>query len=234
VQLAARQGIQLVFGAPNEAIFEGYLKRLSWAQPAFIRTYIRPLAVGRAGLIGQLGRSAFRALPASGLRAVEIETQRPDSDALDAFLGEQKAARGRWRVHRTRAWYDFRYQPAGKFDYRWCALRRDGRLVGFSVWGLSLDKGRGLRANLADVVGEDEAACRLAVAAAIRSARGAGADYLVAALTLPVRAEMLLRNGFVPYRRAPLIARTLDADKFSANPFRPDAWDLFGADFDFF
>lgn len=234
-QLAAERGLKLAFGIPNDAIFETYLKRLSWAQPTEIVTLVRPLSFN--GLIpgGGLANSVLRLFPQSHIGSIEVRTTRPDDHELKEFLDKARKKTRAWRVHRTTSWYDFRFQSAGMYDYRWCTIWRDGCLAAFSLWAAPLNQKDGpKRANLAELVGLDEVSSRLAVAAAIQAARTHGANFMVAALTGNTRLPAVRSNGFLPYRRKPIIARTFDADSFDANPFTKDGWDLFGADFDFF
>ena len=239
-EFAGDQGIQVLFGAPNEAIFNGYLKKLSWATPGFIRSYVRPLSLkgaapggGLAGPILGIGASGS----ASGFR---VARERPADQALEACVAASEGALtnhtggGVWRLHRTPQWYDFRYQEAGRFDYRWIALYRGDELAAFAVWGLERGEGGRLRrANLNDVVGVDEPAQKTAIRVAMHDASDAGANFLHAVATFPGRAPTFRRLGFIPLKKTPLIARTLDAASHSGNPFLEDGWDLLGGDFDF-
>lgn len=239
-EFAADRGVQVLFGAPNAAIFNGYLKKLSWATPGHIRSFVRPLSLNGAAPGGALA-SPVLALGAGGdPHGFTVARERPDDGALTACLAASEgkllnsAGGGVWRVHRTPAWYDFRYQEAGRFDYRWVALSRGGELAAFAVWGLELAQGGRLRrANLNDVIGVDEAAQRAAVQVAVHDARQAGAHFLHAVATYPARAPLFRRLGFVPFKKTPLIARTLDAASHAGNPFLADGWDLIGGDFDF-
>lgn len=231
---AAERGAKLLFGAPNAAIFAGYTKRLAWASPGFIRTYVRPLSLRGAAPLGRLAAPAFALWPRGGAGPFEIREERPDEAALAACLAADPPQRGRWRVHRTPGWYDFRYREAGKFAYRWISAWRGGRLAAFAILGLSQDRGTRLRrANVADVVGADRAARTAVIGAAVLSAKVLGANFLAVTLTSTARAAEFRRNGFFGYSRSPLIAKTLGADAFAANPFVADGWDLIGADFDF-
>lgn len=233
-EMAAARGLKLLFGAPNEAIYETYLKRLAWASPGFIRTYIRPLSLRGVTPIASAARPVFGLWPRGSTGDYEVRNGRPEADALEACLAASKPKRGAWRVHRTSAWYDFRYQAAGKFDYRWIGLWKGDALKAFSIWGLASDTSTRLRrGNLAEVIGVDRAARRAAIAAAVAAARLSPANFLAVTMTSRERAKEFSAAGFVPYSKSPLIARTLGTDCFDANPFLENGWDLFGADFDF-
>lgn len=234
MKMAAERGLKLLFGAPNTAIYQTYLKRLAWASPAFLRTYVRPLSLTGAAPFGGLAAPAFALWPRGAGGGTTIAHERPSAEALVACLAADKPKRGKWRVHRTPAWYEFRYRAAGKFDYRWVTVLRDGAPVAFAIWGLALDGGTRLRrANLAEVIGADRAARQAATAAAVSGAARAGANFLAVTMTCEMRAREFRANGFLPYSKSPLIAKTLGPDAFDANPFMTDGWDLFGADFDF-
>ena len=239
-EFAAERGISVLFGAPNEAIFNGYLKKLSWASPGFIRSYVRPLSFQGAAPLGAAA-GPILALGTSGSPAgFEVRRERPSDDELTACLAASEgglrngAGGGVWRIRRTPAWYEFRYQPAGRFDYRWIALYRGGDLAGFAIWALELKQGGRLRrANLNEVVGLDSRAQQAAIRVALHDAAQAGANFLHAVATFPGRAPLFRKLGFVPFKKTPLIARTLDAASHSGNPFLADGWDLLGGDFDF-
>ncbi len=231
---AASRGAKLLFGAPNAAIYAGYTKRLAWASPGFIRTYIRPLSLRGATPLAQLAAPGFALWPRSRAGGFEMRQERPSIAELTHCLDNDPPKRGRWRLHRTSAWYDYRYRDAGKFVYHWIAAWRGGEVAAFAIIGVSRDGGTRLRrANIADVVGSDPAARKAVIGAAVRSAESLGANFLAVTLTSAVRAVEFQRNGFVGYRRSPLIAKTLGPDAFAANPFLADGWDLIGADFDF-
>lgn len=239
-EFAGERGVQVLFGAPNAAIFNGYLKRLSWATPGHIRSFVRPLSLKGAAPGGVLASPVLGLGASDAPAGFTLARQRPEETALTACLAASEgqlrnsAGGGVWRVHRTPAWYDFRYQNAGRFDYRWVALSRGGQLAAFAVWGLELAQGGRLRrANLNDVIGVDQAAQRAAVQVAVHDARQAGAHFLHAVATHPARAPLFRRLGFLPFKKTPLIARTLNAASHSGNPFLADGWDLIGGDFDF-
>jgi len=233
-ETAAKQGLQVLFGAPNASIFSGYIKRLSWAVPGKITTYVRLLSLSGVVPFGAALTPAVRLLPLAGEAGVETREEAPAGEALAAFLVAIPAERGIWRIHRTAQWYAFRYQPAGKFDYRWVSIYRDGALAGLAIWGMPLvSDGRLVRANLVELAGLDAAARRLAAAGAVKAARAAGAHLIAATTTAKLLAAPLRSNGFLRYRSGPLIARTLGPESFDANPFDAGSWGLFGADFDF-
>lgn len=239
-EFAAERGMQVLFGAPNAAIFNGYLKKLSWSAPGHIRSFVRPLSLAGAAPGGALAGPILALGAGDSPAGFDLTRTRPDDGALQALLtaceGQlaNSAGGGVWRIHRTPAWYAFRYQDAGRFDYRWVALHRNGALAAFAVWGLELAQGGRLRrANLNDVVGIDPAAQRAAVQVAVHDARQAGAHFLHAVATHPARAPLFRRLGFMPFKKTPLIARTLNAASHGGNPFLADGWDLIGGDFDF-
>jgi len=239
-KFAADRGIQILFGAPNAAIFNGYLKKLAWAAPGFIRSFTRPLSLKGVVPAGGITDPVFALGSKKDARGFNIVRSRPDDAALEDCLsrsegkGRNSAGGGQLRVHRTPAWYDFRYQDAGRFDYSWIALWQGNRLAGFTIWALSLEPGQRLRrANLVEIIGEDDGVIHAAIKIAIADAQMAGANFLHAVMTAPHRAPMFRKLGFLPLKKTPLIARTLDAASHGGNPFLEDGWDLFGGDFDF-
>ncbi|MEL7445884.1 MAG: GNAT family N-acetyltransferase [Pseudomonadota bacterium] len=239
-RFAGERGIQILFGAPNEAIFKGYLKKLSWSSPGFIRSFVRPLSAKGVAPLGGLGDPVLGIGMKNALAGHTVSHERPSDDALSICLEASEGARknsvggGVLRVRRTPEWYQFRYQDAGRFDYRWVTLDKGGELVGFAVWAIEIDQaGRMKRANLNDVIAPDDAAERALIALVANKAKQAGANFLHAVATSPARAPTFRKLGFIPLKKTPLIARTLDAASHSGNPFLEDGWDLIGGDFDF-
>lgn len=232
--MAAERGVKLLFGAPNEAIYESYLKRLAWASPTMIRTYLRPLALPGAVPLRGLASAAWRLWTGGSGAGLELTHEQPETEALAACLAGDRPKRGRWRLNRTPEWYGFRYRDAGRFDYRWACAWRDGALKAFAVWGIELGENKRMRrANIADVIGADAASRRAVLAAAAIAAGAAGANFIAAALTSRERGKEFVKAGFVPFRKSPLIAKVLGPDSFDANPFSADGWDLIGGDFDY-
>jgi GNAT superfamily N-acetyltransferase len=231
-ELCAKHGLKLLIGMPNRQAVGGYQRHLAWATPTSISAYVRPLSLRGFMPGGGIFSPALRLLPTTRTRGREVGRERPSDVQLEACLSASAAPKNIWRIQRSPRWYSYRYQAAGKVEYRWCAVYKDGALDGFAVWGLPVDRSVGMtRANLVDLVGSDEG-MEVAAGAAVRDARDAGADLLAALVTSKVRAKPLVRNSFVRYRATPLIARGLDAASFSANPYDARAWDLFGGDFD--
>lgn len=231
---AARRDVQILFGAPNGLIFPGYVKRLNWAAPARISTYVRPLSLSGLVPLGAALTPALRLLPLSAGRGAQLSIEPPAPDELERFLAGLSPERGVWRVHRTPEWYAFRYQPAGMVDYSWVSVRRNGELAGLAIWGLQRERpGKLVRGNLVELLGRDVAARRSALAGAVRACSAAGAHLIAATTTSRSLAKLFRRSGFLRYRSGPLIVRTLGWESFDANPFVADSWDLMGADFDF-
>lgn len=229
----ADQGMSILYGAPNKESAPGFERRLSWAAPTTIRTLVRPLSATGAMPLASVANAVLRAWPSGRRSRARIVHDRPSDADLAACLAANTPPRGTWRVHRTPRWYDFRYQPAGRFDYRWCCIHDGQSLAAFAIWALSLEAGGRLRrANLVDVIGPTAELRNAAVSAACTAA-AAHANFISVVSTSAARQRELRAAGFVPVAKSPLIARTLDAESFDANPFQADGWDLIGGDFDF-
>ncbi len=96
---AAQQGLQVLFGAPNTLIFPGYIKRLSWAVPCKITTYIRPLSLSGAIPLGTALTPAARLLPLAseaGVQKREKQVMRLGSigDAVEIVNAHRGTERG--------------------------------------------------------------------------------------------------------------------------------------------
>ncbi len=231
---ALNRGIKVLFGVPNEAIYDTYIKRLAWASPTKIRTCVRPLSVKKKYPALGFMDHIFANLPYANISAFNVSDVVPSEDFVANCLSRQAKKRGVWQVDKSTRWYDFRYQSNEKFDYSWVYSSSSSQGSAFVIWGIDKTPNRGLlRANLLDVVGETDAACRAAVCGAIKRATNAGASYMTAITTSKSRVKWLLRSSFFSAKSSPLIVKTLDPSPFNANPFKEDSWDLFGGDFDF-
>jgi hypothetical protein len=126
---------------------------------------------------------------------------------------------------------DYRYRSVPDVEYYAVRLpedrgRRGAALCGFRKSGL------GLKATLVEMIASDEDNSKAVISAAVSWARHKGARYLVAKSTNNDPNEQLFWRGFIPFRRTALISRTLSWRCYSANPFSPKAWALFGGAFD--
>ena len=236
----AERGVSIVFGAPNGNSHHAFLKHLGFAVPGEISSFVRPLSLAGVTPLAPVAAPILSLGAQAQPGGYKIARERPSNDDLAelfaAHSGGRRNGRGgpAFRVQRDAAWYDFRYQDAGRFAYRWVALHSGDSLVGVAVWGLELEpSGRFVRANLNDVVAQDEKAEAALVQAVMHDARQAGAHLLHVVTTFPGRSALFRKLGFIRVRKTPLIARTLDAESHAGNPFLEDGWDLVGGDFDF-
>jgi hypothetical protein len=228
------RGMKVLYGVPNEAVFETYIKRLSWATPTQVRTCVRMLSLrGKHRLLG-LADPLLGLLPSGRSSGFQLSDERPSDTFLLACLAGHPRRRGTWRVERSQRWYDFRYQENERFTYRWATISSETRGNAFAIWGIERTGGGHLRrANLLDIIGTTPDAQRAAVAASCLAAKHAGAGYIAATTTSQAMVRWLRKTSFISIKRSPLIVKTLDPSAFNANPFMENAWDLFGGDFDF-
>ncbi len=230
---ARDRGMKVLIGVPNEAVLDTYIKRLAWATPTQVRTSVRPLSArGKHRLLG-IADPIFASLPIGRTSGFMTGIGRPTNNFLEQTLSAAPRKKGVWKVERSIAWYDFRYQENERFDYRWVWAKSDSAGTSFALWGVERDHNSLRRANLLDIVGSTDHARSAVVAAACRQAKLAGAAFISATCTLSATSKWLQRRSFIPIKRSPLIVKTLDPSPFAANPYQDDSWDLFGGDFDF-
>lgn len=231
---ALKRGIKVLYGVPNEAIYETYIKRLAWAAPAKVRTFVRMLSLRKKHRLLSIADPLFSALPSGKTSPFAISMETPGDDFVDLCLAGEPRTRGVWRIAKSKRWYDFRYQENERFDYAWITLAGEGAGNSFAILGIDKSSQNGFRrANVLDVVGSTPDARIAAVSAACKYARESGADYIAMTTTSRKKVSWMRRNSFFPVKSSPLIVKTLDPSAFSANPYGEDSWDLFGGDFDF-
>jgi GNAT superfamily N-acetyltransferase len=232
-RLCAESGVKVMFGAPNKAAYSGNVGRLNWSHTGNLRLYARPLSlrgvVPGSAIIGL----AMHVFPLKVSKGHEVRVEKPSAAEIDACVTAMRFPERTWRVARSSSWYSYRYQQAGRFDYRWISVYRQGVLRCFSIVGIPIKSdGRIKVATLAEVVGCGTDDRRVAVGSAIRFAQDKGVHALITQSSSRILADALRSNGFIPVRRTPLITRALGPECFEANPFVSDAWELFGGDFD--
>lgn len=230
-ELCNERTIGVMFGAPNRAAYSGNVGALNWCHVRNIFDLARPLATlprRRPRWAEHEGRWTHDNGAAASLAAA---AHKNFPSELAALWEEVAPIRRSWQVRQTRAWMDYRYRSVPDAEYYTLALPGDGGHRAAAICGLR-KVGSRTKATLAEVIAGDENSRHEIVAAVASWAKFRGAQVLFAKSTLTNPGDRLYRQGFVPFRRTPLISRTLTAKCFAANAFSSSAWVLFGGAFD--
>jgi GNAT superfamily N-acetyltransferase len=235
-QECARRSIAVMYGAPNRAALPGNVGGLNWCHVTEIVDYVRPI-VGRRPSQGFLADLAAQDQTMEGLT---VSVSDGMLDRIAAFCSDRAKAgdtRKVWRTASSPQWFRYRYGSTPDVRYVTLTLQRGGDdIQGTAVCGIRL-KGDARSESVAkltigEVVGRDARADRELIAGTVRLAAMCGAPYVLAKSAGADLGFALLKAGFIPYRRTPLISRTLDASCHRANPLAKKGWALFGGAFD--
>lgn len=231
--LAARRGLPLLYGFPNDQSYPASVERLGWEHLGNVQTFSRPVrsdAIERVPpMLRPLVSVALRLWPRAATDQFAIRTGMPDDEDIVALLTHRSGDRIGCQTARSGAWYRWRFAPEAAGHYEWISAARDGRTEAFAVWGRSAD---GREARLAEVVGASEPAVAAVVASVIDRAAASGSVTVNAISSREELRNALLVNGFrrsgvLPFKVLATTSRPFAADFHSfAN------WRLFGADFD--
>jgi GNAT superfamily N-acetyltransferase len=230
-ELCSESNLAVMFGAPNRAAYAGNIGALNWCHVGNIVESLRPLAPMSYRSTRWVEQEGRWICDSDDSRLSECIAQRNCPLDLGALCEEFAPLKRSWQVSRTAQWLGYRYRSVPDAEYYAIRLpegrgRRGAALCGFRKSGL------GVKATLVEVIASDEDTRKAVVSAAASWARHKGARFLIAKSTNNDPNERLLRRGFVPFRRTALISRTLSWRCYSASPFSPTAWALYGGAFD--
>jgi GNAT superfamily N-acetyltransferase len=228
--LCQQLNMGVMFGAPNRAAYSGNVGQLNWCHVTNITNWVRPLfpKFGQPRWTEDDDLLYYRTAANSNL--VAVATKKYSDELVNLFSAKPVIPR-RWQVRYTRTWMRYRYSSTPEAEYFFLTLRRGEATRAAAICGLRKN-GPQVRATLAEIISSDKyyRAALLNIVASFANLKGA--RFLVAKTVTSDRQERLHANGFVPYRRTPLISRTLGWRCYSANAFSASGWELTGGAFD--
>jgi GNAT superfamily N-acetyltransferase len=233
MEVAAANGVEVLYGFPNEASYPASVRRLNWNHIGNCVSWTRPLRADSLLRIPRVMRPAvslaLRAWPRADTNSFDVRVGKPRRETIAALL-EYRGGNGRTcQTERSPEWYDWRFAPLMGSKHTWLTLESHGRPVAFAVWGREPG---GKTALLSDVVGENESAIAAAIAFVLDHARAAGCSALS---TLTNRQDLLLAlraNGFRFTGEMPFKVRSLTSRPFRTSIDKFENWRLLGADCD--
>jgi len=230
-ELCSQKNMSVMFGAPNRAAYAGNVGALNWCHVSNIVDLVRPL-IGRLGRranwVEQQGRWVCAKRIAGKL--VSDAARNGPSELAGLWSGAALHSR-RWQAARTGSWMSYRYDSVPEAEYFTLTLREGETPRAAAICGLR-KAGSHWRATLADLVAADKSARAAMLKTVASFAHFKGARFLFAKTTAADLDGGLHWNGFIPFRRTPLISRTLGWRCFSANAYSPKGWALSGGAFD--
>lgn len=233
-EMAAEQGIRVLYGFPNANSYSGFVRKLNWDHTGDVPFFVRPLrpSVHPRIPLG-LGRAVDLAsflLPRRREAGYDVQRVEPaPEERARLWNGEWLDCRDSCSIHRGVAWESWRFAAGSMLRYRWLSVRRDGELAGYLTWGSDL---RGPNALLSEACAPDPSVLATLVGAAISDARASGHSFLTTATTIRQLIVALRRNGFLRRTAIPFIVRSLSHKLLRANVHAHESWQLIGADLD--
>ena len=229
---AERRGIEVLYGFPNcRALRASH--GLGWNEIGRVCTFTRPLrsdAFSRLPLpFHPVMSLALRVWPKGSTRHFDVQSARPDAEAVQALLPRRSPSGTRaCETERSPEWYNWRFARKMEGRYEWVSVHTAGQVVGFAVWGRSPD---GRTARLAEVIGASEGAISAAIAGVIDHAAQAECSAVDAMTNRTDVLRALAHNGF--RKSGDLVFRVKNLARRSLPPFESFAqWRLLGSDFD--
>jgi hypothetical protein len=230
-ELSNKGKLAVMFGAPNRAAYAGNVGALNWCHVGNILEYLRPLAPMSYHNVRWIEQGDRWICDSADSRLSGCTVQRDCPIDLGLQCEELSPLKRSWQVSRTAQWMNYRYRSVPDAEYYAVRLPEDRGRRGAALCGFRKSR-LGMKATLVETITSDEDNRKAVISAAISWARHKGARYMVAKSTNNHPNEQLFWRGFIPFRRTALISRTLSWRCYSANPFSPKAWSLFGGAFD--
>jgi len=244
MELAAKSGVEVLYGFPNKNSFPGFIRRLNWDHTGDIPRWVRPLHsaalndLESARLLTSLpgvkrmAALGFHLLPRgkSSPRGIEIRKGRPSEKDLDSLVMGLRASKGLCRIERSPDWLKWRFDPKSEHAYEWVTAYRRESAQACVIWGVTMECG----GVLSDLLGSDPEALEAATSAAVRRAKEKKVAYLTA-LTNETQAIKALKScGFIRRKGMPLIVRSLTTRNLGGNIHDHASWRISSADVDTF
>lgn len=232
---AAREGIEALYGFPNENSFPGFVRRLDWDHTGNTSIWVRPIHPSShhriSRWIGPVVDFGSTLMPVGSTRGFQVQSGCPGKADLESLIEIWRECGGRCRVEKTVERLIWRFSVHSGMRYRWISVYRGSKLAAIGVWGVDRRTGN---AQLAEVLAVDARGADAVVSATVTEAKQSRCPFLIAASTRNDLKSSLRRSGFIRSGSIPLIVRKLTARSLPANVHSHDLWNIFGADLDTF
>jgi GNAT superfamily N-acetyltransferase len=231
MELAAEQGIELLYGFPNSNAYPGWINRLGWTHSGNVGMWVRPLKPSKhkriPPVLGTMADSLSNLIPKGSSQGYEIANEAPSDCELDRFLDEWGETSRVCQVDRTRSRLRWRFSPEAGLNHQWISVNGcGGKPHAFATWGLDPQTGN---AVLSEVMGLSLPARIGAVSAAVANAGRAGHPIMLSITNDEDLIPAMRRCGFFRFKDAPFITRQLSQRTFGVNARK---WRIQASDLD--
>jgi len=232
-EIAAAQGVKVLYGFPNPSSYRGFIRRLNWDHTGDIPYLVRPIYPGLSRriprLLAPVANVAARFFPRGAVKGYQISFQIPADEELERLFAMSRKYKGVCKVARSARWEKWRFAQASGQNYQWAVARKGDSIQAACVIGKSLVNEA---MTLSELLGENPTALQAVLSVAIEKAFAARAPFVTALTSIPEYLVALRRVGFVRARSVPLIVRGLTGELLDANIHAHASWRIFGADVD--
>ncbi len=235
METASANGVEILYGFPNDASYHGFVNRLGWKHADDIPRWVRLLNPDSVAAmprpIQHLASIGLRILWTgnSAPKGIDVRTNRPSVDELLALAGSD-VPDSRCRVERSRDWYSWRFDSASQRKYLWFSAYREGRLRAWAAFGIN-EWGE---VPLLDMAGIEAEALEAVVSSATRHAKALGLGVLESFTNDQVAERALRSCGYFRRGSLPLIVRSLPSRDPRSKISLPTSWYISSEDADTF
>jgi GNAT superfamily N-acetyltransferase len=226
-EIAAAQGIELVYGFPNDQSYPGFIRRLNFDHVGDIPAW--SYSARGKGLFGRRPSS-----PKSS--GYTLATTSPDAEAFGDLVRTALPEGAPCTVAKSAEWLTWRYGPASGEEYTWLTAYTDSELRAAILLGERDARwGTDFRGDVRvhEAAGDTDALRALLAQAATDVVERDGKRLSMLARD-PSIESALDATGFTPFGTQQLIVRKLTASKLDGNVHHFPYWRVVGGDMDSF
>jgi GNAT superfamily N-acetyltransferase len=240
-EIAAAQGVEVLYSFPNPLSYPGFIKRLGWTHTGDVTHWIRFIKPSghpkMPGLAEHLVDLAAKLIPRGRRYGFKISTTKPSDEDLEQLLKKHCIQNDLHQVERTPEWFAWRYAPASENNYQWVSTYHQGILKAVGVWGYQNSSWGQIadnRAHLVELLGESPKALEAVLSVIITQATQKGVILLETVSNIDRVSRVLRRTGFYNHRQAPLLIKGLGKATSDTNILSHASWRIIGGDVDTF
>jgi N-acetylglutamate synthase-like GNAT family acetyltransferase len=235
LELAAKKGVEALYGFPNTSSYPGFIRRLNWDHtgdiPIWKRIFSSAALTSFPRVVKPVAALGLHLLPWGNIsRNMDIRPGIPCEDDLNSLLVDWRASEDLCRVDRSIEWYRWRFHPNSQHSYEWVTVYHNREVQALAIWGVREPWG----GVLMDLLGSNSEALEAATSSAIRRAKKSGVSGLTAVTNCQQAIQVLKSCGFIRAGSFPLIMRSMTPRTLGGNIHNHASWQIFSADLDIF
>ncbi len=234
-ELASSRGIEVIYGFPVPAAFQGYVKRLNAEHVGYVPIWTRLLNPAAVASLSPAKRRIFSLglplLPTGkdNPQGVEVREEKPSEEEW-VSTASQGATGQLCRVERSADQFRWRFDLASQRRYRWFSAYRGGRFAAWAVYGTNSWG----QTPMIDLAGDDRESLVAAASWATRRAKESGLGTLIAFTNEEKAIGALRACGYMQRGKVPFVVRLQTTRSLGPNVHLPGFWRITSEDSDTF